>query len=84
MFTGREFSKESESAYWAVLRKNGIEDSESNRILFHRGFYIGAQYALRTSGELSPHIARFMEFIIWISERTEADDALSPDSTNAW
>jgi hypothetical protein len=71
MFTGREFSKESESFYWSVLRKNGLEDTEENRLLFHRGFYLGAQYAMRTSAELSPHLARFMEFVMWLTEKSE-------------
>jgi len=69
MFTGREFSKESDKFYWSVLTKNQLRDSEEGRLLFHRGFYLGAQYAMRTSGELSPHIARFMEFIMWLTER---------------
>ena len=70
MFTGREFSEESTSMYYAVLRKNGWEDTEANRVLFHRGFYLGAQYAMRTSSELSPHLARFMEFVMWLTERS--------------
>lgn len=69
MFTGREFSKESESFYWRTIRKNDIPDSETNRLLFNRGFYLGAQFAMKTSGELSPHLARFMEFIMWLTER---------------
>lgn len=73
MFTGREFSRESESYYWRVITKNDIHDSETNRLLFSRGFYLGAQYALKTSGELSPHIARFIEFMMWITER-QADE----------
>ena len=73
MFTGREFSEESTHMYYAVLRKNGIDDTEDNRVLFHRGFYLGAQYAMRTSGELSPHIARFMEFVMWLTERNDAE-----------
>lgn len=67
--TSGEFSKESESMYYAVLRKNGIEGSDENRLMFNRGFYLGAQYAMRTSGELSPHIAKFLEFIMWLTER---------------
>lgn len=69
MFTGREFSKESESMYYATLRKNGVEDSEDARLMFNRGFYLGAQFAMRTSSELSPHLARFMEFVMWLTER---------------
>jgi hypothetical protein len=51
--------------------KNHIQDSESNRFMFNRGFYLGAQYAMKTSGELSPHIARFIEFIMWMTERED-------------
>jgi len=69
MFTGREFSKESESYYWRTIHKNDIQDSEDGRLLFNRGFYLGAQYAMKTSGELSPHIARFIEFMLWLTER---------------
>lgn len=71
MFTGREFSNKSDNFYYATITKNKLQDSEDGRFLFNRGFYLGAQYAMRTSGELSPHIARFMEFIIWLTEREE-------------
>jgi hypothetical protein len=71
MFTGREFSKESESFYWRTISKNDIRDSETNRLLFNRGFYLGAQFAMKTSGELSPHLARFMEFVMWLTERED-------------
>lgn len=81
MFTGREFAEKSSSAYYAVIRKHSLEDTEENRFLFNRGFYIGAQYAMQTSAELSPHIARFLEFMMWLTERPE--DALPPDTTNA-
>ena len=67
--TSGEFSKESESMYYATLRKNGVDASEDNRLMFNRGFYLGAQYAMRTSGELSPHLARFLEFVMWLTER---------------
>jgi len=73
MFTGREFSKESESYYWRTINKNDIRDSETNRLLFNRGFYLGAQFAMKTSGELSPHLARFLEFVMWLTEREESD-----------
>lgn len=69
MFTGREFSQQSENFYYATLNKNKLEDSETGRFLFNRGFYLGAQYAMRTSAELSPHIARFLEFVMWLTTR---------------
>lgn len=69
MFTGREFSKVSDSMYYAYITKNKLPDTPENRTLFNAGFYRGAQYAMRTSGELSPHIARFVEFVMWLTER---------------
>jgi len=74
MFTGGEFRQQSESFYWRVITKNQLADSEDNRLLFNRGFYLGAQYAMRTSSELSPHIARFLEFIVWLTERENESD----------
>jgi hypothetical protein len=69
MFTGREFGQTSNSAYYAYIRKNGLEDTEELRTTFNRAFYFGAQYAMKTSAELSPHIARFLEFVMWLTER---------------
>lgn len=71
MFTGREFSKISTSAYYAYIRKNELEDTEELRTTFNRAFFFGAQYAMRESTELSPHIARFIEFMMWLTERSE-------------
>jgi len=71
MFTGREFSKQSDSWYYAYINKNHVNDTPELREAFNRGFYLGAQYAMRTSGELSPHIARFVEFVMWLTERQE-------------
>lgn len=71
MFTGREFSRESDSYYYGYIRKNGIEDTPEHRTLFNAGFYRGAGYAVRTSSELSPHVARFIEFMMWLTERVE-------------
>lgn len=63
-----EFAKESERMYYATRQKNG-EDAEDPRFMFNRGFYLGAQYAMRTSGELSPHLAKFLEFVMWLTDR---------------
>lgn len=79
MFTEREFSDESSKIYYAVIRKNGLEDTERNRFLFNRGFYLGAQFAMHTSATLSPHVARFMEFVMWLTER---EDSLNDGSTD--
>lgn len=69
MFTGREFSQMSDSYYYATINKNKLPDSEDGRLLFNRGFFLGAQYAMKTSAELSPHIARFIEFMMWLTTR---------------
>lgn len=65
------FNKDANSAYYAVITKNHIENTEDGRLLFRRGWYLGAQYAMHTSGELSPHLARFMEFVMWLTERSD-------------
>jgi hypothetical protein len=69
-FTGTEFAKQSNNAFYAVAYKYDY-DKEDKRLqeLFNRGFYLGAQYAIATSTELSPHIARFLEFCMWLTER---------------
>jgi len=36
--------------------------------MFNAGFYRGAQYATKTTGELSPYISKFIEFMIWITD----------------
>jgi hypothetical protein len=69
MFTGREFAQKANSIYYAYITKHKLDDSEENRTLFNAGFYLGAKYAMETSGELSPHIARFVEFIMWLTEK---------------
>jgi len=71
MFTGAEFSRYSNQCYYAYITKHRLEDTEEFRTMFNRAFYFGAQYAIRTSSELSPHIARFMEFVMWLTERGE-------------
>lgn len=72
MFTGKEFSNQSDQIYWAWSYKNlGMLDRENviSRTCFNAGFYLGAQYAMHTSAELSPHVARFLEFTMWLTER---------------
>jgi hypothetical protein len=68
-----EFSEASERAYYATRQKNRTEDTDDPHFMFNRGFYLGAQFAMRTSSELSPHLARFMEFIMWMTERENSD-----------
>lgn len=73
MFSGREFSDISNRNYYAYITKNKIADTVEGRTLFNAGFYRGAQYAMKTSGELSPHIARFVQFVMWIVELDSSD-----------
>lgn len=71
-----EFSKESDKAYWAWSYKHlHMLDRENPvcRETFNAGFYLGAQYATRVTGEMSPHLARFLEFVMWLTDR--ADDS---------
>lgn len=69
-----EFSKSSDNAYWAWSYKHlQLLDRELPvcRESFNAGFYLGAQYATRVTGEMSPHLARFMEFVMWLTDRPE-------------
>ena len=66
-----QFERIIDSFYFATLAKNkkhiSFEGTEAERFLFNRGFYLGAQWSARTSGELSPHIAKFIEFMVWLT-----------------
>jgi len=78
-----EFSKASDNAYWAWSYKHlAFVDREQtlSRECFNAGFYLGAQYATRTTGEMSPHLARFLEFVMWLTDRSE-DSASSSTKT---
>lgn len=69
-----EFSKESWNAYyaWSYRHLDLIDrETELAKTCFNAGFYLGAQYATRTTGEMSPHLARFMEFVMWLTDRSE-------------
>ena len=74
MFTGREFGEKSKSIYYAYLSKHRLEDTPENRDMFGAAFYLGAKYAVNTSSELSPHIARFLEFVMWLTGGDNATD----------
>ena len=79
----KEFARASESAYWAWSYKylaSRHRELEIPRTCFNAGFYLGAQYAVRTSGEMSPHLARFMEFVMWLTERDESSTTPSTNS----
>jgi len=66
-----QFERTIENYYFATINKNkkhiDFEGTEAERFLFNRGFYLGAQWSARTSGELSPHIAKFIEFMVWLT-----------------
>jgi len=66
-----QFERTIENFYFATINKNkkhiDFEGTEAERFLFNRGFYLGAQWSARTSGELSPHIAKFIEFMVWLT-----------------
>lgn len=72
-----EFARVSDGAYWAWSYKHLSvikRETPESRECFNAGFFLGAQYAMRTSSELSPHVARFMEFIMWLTERKTVDE----------
>ena len=66
-----QFERTIENFYFATINKNkkhiDFEGTEAERFLFNRGFYLGAQWSARTSGELSPHITKFIEFMVWLT-----------------
>jgi hypothetical protein len=70
----KEFNDEATDRYFAFIREFHITGTEDTRVSFSRGFYLGAQYAMRTSSSLSPHIARFIEFMMWLTERETPTD----------
>ena len=83
MFTGKEFSNQSDKIYWAWSYKHlQMLDREASvsRECFNAGFFLGAQYAMHTSAELSPHVARFLEFVMWLTER----DVSTASNANAY
>ena len=45
---------------------------------FNIGFTFGARWAIRRTTELSPHIAKFVELIIWLFEG-DKDEIISSD-----
>ncbi len=72
-----EFAKVSDNAYWAwsYNHLNIVQREDAMlRECFNAGFFLGAQYAMRTSGQMSPHVARFMEFVMWLTERKTEDE----------
>jgi hypothetical protein len=76
-----ELSRRGERIYYAYTTKHPIRDCDHSghivrdcpefRTIANAMFYQGAQYALHASAELSPHIARFIEFIMWLTDKEE-------------
>jgi hypothetical protein len=66
-----EFDRTIANFYFATINKNKrhieFQGTEAERFLFNRGFYLGAQWSARTSADLSPHIAKFIEFMVWLT-----------------
>ena len=52
----------------------------SNKTAYLVGFRDGAKYNFRESASLSPHIARFIEYVLWLDPYEPIDFA---DSANA-
>jgi len=57
---------------WFSWRDRDLEDM-SIREAFNVGFRRGAQWSTKASGKLSPHMAAFAEFVMWIMDRPEDD-----------
>jgi len=74
-----QFQRTIDNFYFATLAKNkrhiNFEGTEAERFLFNRAFYLGAQWSARTSAELSPHIAKFIEFMVWLTGEEIPDNA---------
>jgi hypothetical protein len=74
-----EFQQTIDNFYFATIAKNkahiDFEGTEAERFLFNRAFYLGAQWSARTSSELSPHIAKFIEFMVWLTADEIPQDA---------
>ena len=69
-----ELSKAATSALYRYASRHPEVDvwDEQTRLLANAMFAMGGEWAMRTSSELSPHIARFLEFISWLMERDDA------------
>ena len=74
-----EFQQTIDNFYFATIAKNkshiDFEGTEAETFLFNRGFYLGAQWSARTTSELSPHIAKFIEFMVWLTGDEIPQDA---------
>jgi len=62
-----------EHAWWSSIHGRNLTDY-SQREMFEMGFRRGAQWSTRMTSGLSPHVAAFSEFVIWLMERPEEQD----------
>ena len=66
-----QFERTIDNYYFATITKNKrhiiFEGTEAEKFLFNRGFYLGAQWSARTTADLSPHIAKFIDFMVWLT-----------------
>jgi predicted acylesterase/phospholipase RssA len=58
---------------WFSWRDRTLTDL-TYREVFDVGFRRGAQWAVRRSGQLSPHINSFLDFFQWLSADEEGQD----------
>ena len=65
-----EYNDEAAKAWFAFAAQ--FPDADP-RTAFNRGFFLGGQYTMRVSSSLSPHIARFIEFMMWLTERSDEE-----------
>jgi len=65
--TTKENEEIMDNAYFAYITRNNLENNSMNKEMFNAGFYAGAQWAMRTSAKLSPHIAKFCELMVWLT-----------------
>jgi hypothetical protein len=74
-----DFQQTIDNFFFATIAKNkahiDFEGTEAERFLFNRAFYLGAQWSAKTSSELSPHIAKFIEFMVWLTADEIPQDA---------
>jgi len=53
-------------------RDRDLEDMSIHEA-FNVGFRRGAQWSAKLTGKLSPHLAAFAEFVMWVMDRPEDD-----------
>ncbi|HEX8867668.1 MAG TPA: hypothetical protein VF821_18560 [Lentzea sp.] len=59
-------------AWYSSIYGRNVTDY-TYREIFEMGFRRGAQWSARLTGKLSPHMAAFTEFAMWVMDRPEDD-----------